>query len=280
MSRKDEYLQSMLTDLGSAYYLTLQGEATEEELARAVESVRSHQAATKGATPVVPAQPVPRKGKWRVIDVMSADVITVDRNMSFHQVARVLAENDLSAVPVVSGGGHVLGMISEADLLRKEERFFSRLGSGLPRRSHHERQQAEAITAEGLMTSPAVTIHPEAPLGEAARLMNGRRVRRLPVVSPAKELIGMVSRRDLLGVFLRPDDEIAAEISDDLLGVLPQGPVRVGVTVMDGEATLSGELPSADLIATAVKVAGEVDGVVAVVSRLTVSKAEAAAGKG
>jgi CBS domain-containing protein len=60
------------------------------------------------------------------------------------------------------------------------------------------------------MTSPAITIHPDAPVGAAARLMNGHRIRRLPVVDPSGKLIGIVSRRDLLSVFLRPDEEIAA----------------------------------------------------------------------
>jgi len=270
MSRKDEYLESMVTDLGSVYYQTLQGEATEEDMARAVEAVRSQRAATAGSA--VGQAPGQRHGKWRVKDVMATDVITVDRNMPFHQVVRVLTENDLSAVPVVSGGGHVLGMISEADVLRKEERFFSRLGSGLPRRSHRERQQAEALTAEGLMTRPAITIHPDAPLGEAASLMNGKHIRRLPVVSPARELIGLVSRRDLLAAFLRPDGEIAAEIADDLMRGVAGSPVRVAVTVTEGEVTLSGELPTADLVARAAKLAAEVDGVVGVLNRLTVCR--------
>lgn len=218
-------------------------------------------------------EPAPRTGRWRVIDVMAADVITVDKNMPYKQVARVLAEHDLTSVPVVSGGGHVLGMVSEADVLRREERSFSRLGAGLPRRTHHEREQARALSVDTLMTSPAITIHPDAPLGAAARLMNAHHIRRLPVVNPAGELIGIVSRRDLLSVFLRPDADIATEIADELGKMTQGGQVRIAVSVNHGEVLLTGEVPRSALLGEAVKIASEVDGVVVVSSRLTVGQA-------
>lgn len=281
MSRREEYLESMLRDLGSVYYQTLRGEASEADVARAVERVRTHEATREPEAqhgsgfgpdgPAIASAPGPRAGRWRVIDVMATDVITVDKNMPYKQVARLLAENDLSAVPVVSGGGRVLGMVSEADVLRREERTFSRLSAGLPRRTHREREQAEALTAAQLMTAPAITIHPDAPLGAAARLMNAHHVRRLPVVSPSGELIGIVSRRDLMSVFLRPDAEIAAEIADDLARIPHAEAMRVAVSVADGEVVLSGEMPEAEMIGSAVKLAMDVDGVVAVASRLTVS---------
>ena len=214
----------------------------------------------------------PRTGRWRVTDVMATDVVTADKNMLYKQVARLLAENDLSSVPVLSGGGRVLGVVSEADILRREERSFSRLGAGLPRRTHHEREQDEALTSSELMTAPAITIHPDAPLGAAARLMNAHHVTRLPVVNPAGELIGIVSRRDLMRVFLRPDAEIAAEIAGSLAAMPGAEAMRIAVSIADGEVILTGELPDAGMIATAVKVASDVDGVVAVTSRLTVSK--------
>jgi CBS domain-containing protein len=210
-------------------------------------------------------------GRWRVSDVMATDPVTIDKNLPYKQVARVLAEKDLSAVPVISGGGRVLGMVSEADLLRREESAFGRLSAGLPRRTHRERAQAGALTAAGLMTSPAKTIHPDAPLGAAARLMNAHHI------SPSGELIGVVSRRDLLRVFLRPDAEIAADIATELGRVTQAGLTRIAVSVSDGEVTLTGELGPAGLIGTAVKIAAEVDGVVAVTSRLTASEAPAEA---
>jgi CBS domain-containing protein len=208
-------------------------------------------------------------GRWRVSDVMATEVITVDRQMPCKQVVRLLADNDLSAIPVVSGGGRVLGMVSEADVLRREERSFSRLLAGLPRRRHRERKQAEALTAAELMTKPAITIHPDAPLGAAARLMNAHHIRRLPVVSPSGELIGIVSRRDVLSVFLRPDSEIAAELVAALAGIPQAQSMHVSVSVTDGEVELTGEVPDASVIAAAVRIASDVDGVVNVTSRLT-----------
>ncbi len=289
MNRRDEYLDSMLRDLGSVYYQTLQGQATASDVARMVETVRQHQAgqhpaaageaageaAAGGPGPGAPGDldGHPARGRWRVIDVMATDVVTVDRATPYKQVARMLAEHDVSALPVLSGGGRVLGMVSEADVLRKEERSFGRLSAGLPRRTHHEKEQAAALTAGELMTSPAVTIHPDAPLGAAARLMNGHHIRRLPVVNPAGELIGVVSRQDLLSVFLRSDDEIAAEIADALTRLLTDGPVQVAVTVREGMVTLTGRVPQAEQIGTVVKMTADTDGVVAVTSRLTAGPA-------
>lgn len=278
MNRRQSYAESMLRHLGSVYYQTLQGQASAADVARAVESVRAAESAGgAGTESMVPAQAspggmVPHLGRWRVSDVMTTEVITVDRNMPHKQVAQLMAERGLSAVPVVSGGGRVLGMISDADLLRKEERSFGRLGTGLPRRTRREREQAEALTATELMSAPPVTIHPEAPIGAAVRLLNGHRFRQLPVVDPAGQLIGIVSRHDLLKVFLRPDSEIAAEVRSALTSILLAEPERVEVDAADGLVTLTGELPRAEQIEVAVRLAADVEGVVSVTSRLTAER--------
>jgi CBS-domain-containing membrane protein len=123
------------------------------------------------------------------------------------------------------------------------------------------------------MNSPAITIHPDAPLGAAAQLLNAHRIRRLPVVGADKELIGMVSRRDLLSVFLRPDRDVAVDVADELSAALETSPMRVVVSVADGEVRLAGEMPDGDAIREAVKVAARVDGVVAVHDHLAVGLA-------
>jgi CBS domain-containing protein len=273
MSRREEYLESMLRDLGSVYYQTLQGEASEADVAKAVESVRAHHAdRAAGEARTAP----PQRGKWRVSDVMRRDVVWIDKNTPVKQVARLLVEEDVSAVPVLSGGGRVLGMVSEADVLRRNERSFRRLGAGLRRRTHHERQQAQAVTAGELMNSPAITIHPDAPLGAAARLMNGHRLRWLPVVDPAGELIGIVSRRDLLRAFLRPDSEIAEEVAAALAALA--GPDAVTATVTEGEVTLAGSVRKAELIGACERVTSEVDGVVTVICGLRAGEPAGRAG--
>jgi len=264
MSRRDEHFDAMLRHLGATYYQTIHGQGTASDVARALESA----AAADGQEQ---ESQVRRRhtGRWRVRDVMTIDVVTVDKTMPYKQVAKLMAEQRLSALPVLTKDGHVAGMVSEADVLRKEERAFRRLGTGLPRKTRRERAQAEARRAAELMTSPAITIHPDAPIGAAARLMNGHRIRRLPVVDPSGKLIGIVSRRDLLSVFLRPDEEIAAEVHGVLTGVLLAEPSGVEVTAKDGVVILSGSLPRQDLLPVAERLASRVDGVVAVISRLT-----------
>jgi CBS-domain-containing membrane protein len=119
------------------------------------------------------------------------------------------------------------------------------------------------------MTSPAITIHPDAPLSAAARLMNAHRIRRLPVVNAEDDLVGIVTRRDLMKVFLRPDEDLTAEVSRVLTQILPEYAGQVTVGVSDGVVTLDGALDDQDLIPVAVGLASGVDGVVAVVNRLT-----------
>jgi CBS domain-containing protein len=270
MTRREEHFDAMLRHLGATYYQTVRGGATASDVARALESVEAedghgHELAGSGRPG--------RSGRWRVSDVMTTDVVTVDKSASYKRVARIMAEQKVNAVPVLTKNGHVAGIVSEADVLRKEERNFGRLGTGLPRRTRRERAQAKARTAAELMTTPAITIHPDAPVGAAARLLNGHRIRRLPVVDPSGKLIGIVSRRDLLSVFLRPDEEIAAEVHGMLTGILLAEPDGVAVKVREGVVTLSGTLARADLIAVAERLAAGVDGVVTVVCKLTAQPA-------
>jgi predicted transcriptional regulator len=133
------------------------------------------------------------------------------------------------------------------------------------RNQHHSR------TAGQLMTAPAVTTHPDATIAGAARLMNAHHLRRLPVVDPDGKLIGIVSRRDLLSVFLRPDAEIASQVGEILTELLPGGPTGIEVSVRNGVVILSGQPELAaedDLIPVAVRLAWDVDGVVEVVNKV------------
>jgi CBS domain-containing protein len=267
MTRREEHFDAMLRHLGATYYQTVHGSATASDMARALESAEAEDghgpehAGSRGRPG--------RSGRWRVRDVMTTGVVTVDKSASYKQVARIMTEQKVSAVPVLTKDRHVAGIVSEADVLRKQERNFRRLGTGLPRLTRRERQQAEARTVAELMTTPVVTIHPDAPVGAAARLMNGHRIRRLPVVDPAGKLIGIVSRRDLLSVFLRPDEEIAAEVHGVLTGILLAEPGGVAVKVRDGVVTMSGTLPREDLVGVAERLACAVDGVVTVNCKLT-----------
>lgn len=269
MSRRDAHFDAMLRNLGAAYYQTTQGRARAADVTQALESVAEEDKRRQGAGHA--AEPASRGchcGRWRVRDVMTSHVVTVTAPARYKDVVRLMTEHKVNAMPVVTRDGRVIGVVSEADVLRKQERNFRRFGTGLPRRTRRERAQARARTAGELMTSPPITIHPGAPLGAAARLMNGHNIRRLPVVDEAGKLIGIVSRRDLLSVFLRPDPEIAAEVEHVISSILLEDGDALAVTVQHGTVTLAGSLGSKDLVSVAVRLAADVDGVVAVRDQL------------
>jgi CBS domain-containing protein len=277
MTRRDTHLDAMLRNLGAAYYHTTQGTARAADVTRALESVAEEDRRLGGGEPVFHPPGRHHHGRWRVRDVMTTQVVTVHKTTRYKEVARLMTEYKVNAMPVVTDKGHVIGMVSEADMLRKQERAFRRLGTGLPRRTRHQRDQAEARTAGGLMSSPAITVHPDAPLGAAARLMNGHNIRRLPVVDASGELIGIVSRRDLLSVFLLSDEEIAAEVRHALSTILLDEGDAITVTARHGVVTLSETLARKDMIPVAVRLASEADGVVSVHDKLSASVPAASA---
>ncbi|KIQ64640.1 inosine-5'-monophosphate dehydrogenase [Kitasatospora griseola] len=185
---------------------------------------------------------------------------------SFKEIAALFHRNDITAIPVVDDQERPIGMVSEADLIRKEFVLPA------PEGRHpswwlrpEERARAEAETAGGLMTSPAVTAHASWSVPEAARAMDKHKVKRLPVVDEVGRLVGIVSRRDLLQVFLRHDGAIREEIVHDVLGgTLWLAPGDVEVVVHDGVVTLTGRLPRRSLVPIAEQLCRAVDGVVAV----------------
>ncbi len=271
MTRRDAHLEAMVRHLGAAYYQALHGTASAADVTKAVAQVA--EAVGDGDTrSLLTGDGEPggtrRTGQWRVSDVMTAKVISVTGNASYKQIAQLLHEHHLTAVPVLTPEGQVAGVVSEADLLRKQE---SHDGSGhRPSWQLHPavRAKTEARTAAGLMTAPAVTIGPDAVLGTAARLMSGHRIKRLPVVDPHGKLIGIVSRADLLRCFLRSDAEIAAEASAVLTEILLADAAAIRVTAHDGVITLAGRLASQEQVAAAVRLAEAIDGVVAVTDKL------------
>ena len=213
------------------------------------------------------------KGKVRsmliVRDVMTRSVVSVPLIAPLKEVARALVENRISGVPVVDVDGTVLGVVSEADLLIKEQgpdeirhRRLARI-TGNPRTSRQQLDKAEAITAHQAMTSPAITIGSGRPIHEAAAIMTARRVNRLPVVDNGK-LVGIVSRGDLVRAYVRSDEDLAATIRQDvILRGLWLDPDPFTVVVTDGVASISGRVErrsTAEMIERSVRmVPGVVD---------------------
>ncbi|MEU4294748.1 CBS domain-containing protein [Kribbella sp. NPDC026596] len=200
-----------------------------------------------------------------VADVMTTDVVTVTEDTPFKAVAALLAEHHISAVPVRSGYGGVAGLVSETDLLRKEE--FRRSGKHWFHRK--ARAKADALTAGALMTSPAVTVEGGCTLDEAARLMAASRITRL-VVMDSDELTGIVTRSDLLRAFLAPDQEILARVRRDIVDRrLWDDPSAIQMSVLDGVVTLTGQVEKRSTVAFAEQLIAGVDGVVGVRSELS-----------
>lgn len=211
-----------------------------------------------------------------VADLMTAKVVTVTAKTPFKDIAETLISGGISAVPVVDDGGHVVGMVSEADLLRKEEfrEQFYREGYRPPLRARLRhpkgKEKATGDTAGELMTSPPIIVSPQASAVSAARLMDAHDVKRLAVVDADGHLTGIVSRRDLIKVFLRGDDDIAAEVREDVLDRgLWVDTSGVTVHVRHGVVTLSGQMDRKTETAIAARMTGRVDGVVDVIDELT-----------
>jgi CBS domain-containing protein len=203
----------------------------------------------------------------KVKNVMSTDVATVRESTPFKEVARILARRDVSALPVVDRDGHVLGVVSEADLLVKQgTQEFEYSHSPLTwwrGRGNHRR--ATATTAVQLMTKPAVTVDARSTVAGAARQLTQHNIKRLPVVDEAGKLVGIVSSKDLLTVFLRKDEDIRDEIVEQVFarGIgLVVNPATVTVDVHDGEAVLTGQLDLKSQLLLVEDMTKHIDGVV------------------
>ncbi|WP_327733531.1 CBS domain-containing protein [Streptomyces nojiriensis] len=206
---------------------------------------------------------------YTVNDVMTKTVVTVTAAAEFKEIATAMEHWKVTAVPVIEGEGHVVGVVSEADLLTKEE--FHEHGPSLIEQMRRlgDTAKAGSVRAEQLMTTPAVTIRPDATLPQAARLMADRHIKRLPVVDADGTLLGIVSRADLLKVFLRSDDDLAAEVRREVVERLfPLSHRDITVSVTHGIVTLTGRTRDPHLIPVATRLARAVEGVVGVHCRL------------
>lgn len=209
--------------------------------------------------------------KRMVGDVMTRDVVVAHPQTPFKEIVRRMYEARVSALPVLDDDGRLVGIVSEADLILKEDPELeeaARLFEGRHRRA--DRQKAAGLFAGELMTAPVVTIGPSEPLAEAARLMHRRQVKRLPVVDHDGRLVGILSRSDLLTVFLREDADIAREIREDVIRrTLWIDPDTVTVSVRQGVVRLEGQLERRSLIPVLERLVSSVDGVVGVELALT-----------
>jgi CBS domain-containing protein len=213
----------------------------------------------------------------KVGSVMATEVVTARYGTPFKEVARLLTEHRISGLPVIDEDDKALGVISETDLMVRQagvpdpyetpRRFRF---TGLTRGARRQAAKGHARTAGQLMSVPPVTVHADETIAEAARTMARSRVERLPVVDDEDRVVGIVTRRDLIQVFLQPDDVIRREVIDEVLvRTLWLSPSTVEVAVYEGVVTLTGDVERRSEAEIAVSMTDRIDGVVAVVDRLT-----------
>jgi len=209
----------------------------------------------------------------RVQEIMTREVVTVGPEADLRDVAKVLVDNGISGLPVCGVRRELLGIVSEGDIVVKEggpreqgHAFLGRLSGA----SAKNVRKSRAVKVRDAMTTPVVTISPHASVAKAARRMSDLGVKRLPVVQNG-ELVGIVSRTDLVRAFVRSDDEIRREIREDVLqGTLwLEVPEAVDVQVERGAVRLSGQVETATDAVLAQKLVARVPGVVSVQADLT-----------
>lgn len=199
----------------------------------------------------------------QVKDVMTAQPSSVTVDTPLKEVASAIEADRLGAVPVVDHRRPV-GIVSERDLLVKVDHE----GGGW-RRLWRRGRRGHGVRAGDVMTSPAVSVSPEATVSEAAHRMLERNLKQLPVVDEGGRLVGMVTRGEVLSVLLRPDAEIASEVRERVLGrALLVPPGHVSVVVDEGVVTLAGQLERKSQIEPLERAVAAVDGVVDVVASL------------
>ncbi|MEU0071447.1 CBS domain-containing protein [Streptomyces sp. NPDC006332] len=193
--------------------------------------------------------------------VMSNAVVRVQARTPFKEIAHLLLEYDITAVPVVDAEDRPVGVVSEADLLHK----MWGGQEGTAPASGVRPTKAWATDAAGLMTSPAVCAGEDWSVVDAARVMAQHGIKRLPVVDEGRRLIGVVSRSDLLRIFVRTDQAIRTEIVEEVLvRSLGLAPSAVHVDVAHGQVVLSGRLSPEVSVPALEELCRNVDGVVAV----------------
>lgn len=211
----------------------------------------------------------------KVRDLMTPEVVTVHPTTPIKDVARSLVDHRISGMPVVDDEGRIVGVVSEGDLIVKEQgkdaverRPLARIFGDSPE-ARAQLAKGLALTAGDAMTAPAVTVSADALVGEAAAIMTRKRINRLPVVE-GDRLIGVVSRADIVRAFVRPDEELAGAIRDDVIyRTLWLDPGSFDVVVTDGKARIEGQVERRSEAEMLERIAAMVPGVTGVATELT-----------
>ena len=208
----------------------------------------------------------------KVRDIMTTDPISVRGDTRLKEAARIMVGNNVSGLPVIDDTGRLIGIVTEGDFLKQEasrDRPY-RLSLLDALFGEGETEAPVAETVAEVMTEKVATIGPDATIGEAARVMSARRVKRLPVVEGGGALVGIISRSDVVSAFTKPDDVIEDEVREDIIRrLLFLDPESVEVSVRDGVVRLDGELENRTEVQLLEELSRRITGVVKVESRLT-----------
>ncbi|GGV00069.1 hypothetical protein GCM10010260_40630 [Streptomyces filipinensis] len=245
-------------------YLGAVASAAAKHSGSAAEHADTEERAPSTVTPTRRPGSPQEPGMTLVRDVMDVPAASLCEDQAYRDIARLLAREQVGALPVVDTTDHVVGVVSESDLLAKVAFEASghrpgRIGRLRERRMH---DKARGETAADLMTSPAITVLPGTTVAEAAWLAALSRVKRMPVTDRNGRLVGVVRRDALLQALIRDDSGIRAEVQVTLEACCPPADREsVAVTVHDGIVELTGRLPSA----TMARLVAEVEGIADVI---------------
>jgi CBS domain-containing protein len=158
-------------------------------------------------------------------DIMTSPVVSVTPDMTVKYAAKLLSDNGFTALPVLDADGRLIGVVTEADLVR--DRF--------PRDARHRGDagppESPAGTVGGVMTTPAVGMGVGTDVADLVRVLLDDRIRSMPIVDDA-HVVGVVTRRDLVRALARDDAVISADVRHQLS--IYGGPQRWTVEVHDG----------------------------------------------
>lgn len=193
-----------------------------------------------------------------VRDVMTSPAVVISSLATFKQAAARLRERRVGALPVVDAEGRVIGVVSEADLVAKEAEPIEGRGTRGRRR-----------TVGDVMTRPALTVTPETSVRAAARTLARRHLRRLPVVDREGHAVGVVSRADVLKIYLRSDEILKEEVLAFVAGDMGIDVSRLDIAVDAGIVGISGEVAERAQAVALMRVVPYLDGVVGVDAHIT-----------
>ena len=204
-------------------------------------------------------------------ELMTTDVITIGPDASLQGAARRMIEAGVSGLPVTDESGSLVGVITEADFVKNEAGRRAAKRARLLGWFTRDTEIPDTERKVGdVMTPDVITLGPDVDHAEAARVMEKAGIKRIPVVGEGGELIGLVSRSDILRAFARSDGDIVAEIRDHLMRkVLWIDPRLVDIVCEDGNVVLIGNLETRSDASLLVELTGRLDGVVSVNDRLT-----------